>query len=579
MKQYFPVSTFLAFTLLLLILPLQSFAQIPTSSGTEFDVVFMENMGGGGPFEQSSLRLYLSGAVPAEVLLTDRSSGKTVTVSVPGSFATVEVSVDTLFGSAIELSAADIGISDKVLSVTADRAISLTGVSVRMFSADAFLCLSRNALGRRYVVLADQNGYLNTPTTGALHDMPSQFAVVASENNTRVTIIPSLQSKSVNGQAAGVPFSVTLQAGQLYLGHAQLGGPNDVTGTEIMSDKPVGVFAGCRRASNPKTIGNFRDFLVEQLIPVEFWQDTFLITPFPAVEPSIKYNSIVRIISGFDTTLVSITTATKREDHLLLSGDFLEYEVSEPLRITSTQPVMVAHYEHSVDTVINAVQVIRYGTGDPFMTLIPAPVQFQSAYTFSSVSHTEFTQHYATLILPAEKTSDIYLDSEPLPKTTKFEAIPGTEYVYANVKVSAGEHIAILNQQLDEYEVGFGLIVYGYGMANSYGYPGGMKFPKAPSSVEEERELFARASFTIVPQPIHGAKGELQLSLPTSMRLTFELYDTEGRLLRKLGEGVYCTEGGSQYQLDLEGVPSGGYFCRITGENGIAVEQSLIIQQ
>ncbi|MGB1220433.1 MAG: hypothetical protein ACPG43_02780, partial [Alcanivoracaceae bacterium] len=58
------------------------------------------------------------------------------------------------------------------------------------------------------------------------------------------------------------------------------------------------------------------------------------------------------------------------------------------------------------------------------------------------------------------------LDGGPLPAVS-FAAVPGTEYVSAAVPVSLGVH----NITADEP---FGLYVYGFSDADSYGYPGGM---------------------------------------------------------------------------------------------------------
>jgi hypothetical protein len=67
--------------------------------------------------------------------------------------------------------------------------------------------------------------------------------VVAAENDTHVTILPKvpiLPAAGVEGAKANEPVTYTLQQGQ----HLQITQPEELTGSPIQSDKPIGVFAG-----------------------------------------------------------------------------------------------------------------------------------------------------------------------------------------------------------------------------------------------------------------------------------------------------------------------------------------------
>ena len=129
------------------------------SKGQDFWVAFMETAGGGGPIEQSDLRLYLSAIKPTQVRITYSRTGQVETVNLPVANRSFEVDIAQLFGPSIELNAGDIGVSSKTLRVESDEDITLYGVSVRVFSSDAFLGLPEDVLTRRYVLLGYPNGY------------------------------------------------------------------------------------------------------------------------------------------------------------------------------------------------------------------------------------------------------------------------------------------------------------------------------------------------------------------------------------------------------------------------------------
>ena len=563
----------LLFTVSFLI-PSDSHAQVPSSWGQEFWVVFMANAGGGGSNEAPDLRLYLNSSLPTSVRVADNSTGRVKAIELHGSYQEVEVDITALFGDEIVLDSVDQGISNKTLSISCNRAISVHGANVKIFSADAFLGLPREALGNRYILLGYQNGYNSASVPGESYDMSSQFAIVGVEDGTRVTINPST---TINGQSTEESISFKLDHNQVYFAQAGLETENDITGTEVVSDKPVAVFSSNERTSVPTNVGNFRDHLVEQMIPVEFWQDTFLISPFPIITPEVPYPPVARVVGAFDGTELTERSHSRTKTTWLSSGEVYELEVGSSVMLTASQPVLVAYYEHSVGN--NTQGTGQFGLGDPFMTLIPSPKQYQSFYSFSSIPHPEFTEHYVTAIVPTKQVANLFIDGQPVPQSTDFFPIAGTDFLYATISVSEGSHFASIEAGLDEDDVEFGLIVFGYGQAVSYGYPAGMRFPKRPSGVDEERELLSQTSFIVQPQPISTDEGLLEVQLPSASRLSFTLYDVEGTLVKSLGSDIPFEEGESKYRMNLQGVNSGVYYCVVTGEHGNSVERSLIIQR
>ena len=96
-------------------------------------------------------------------------------------------------------------------------------------TTDTTYLFNSTALGTSYYAVGYQSGIA-----------PSQLSIVGTQAGTTVTITPSTNLAS--GQPAGVPFNVTLGAGQAVLYTDS--GNGDITGTHITSTAPIAVFGG-----------------------------------------------------------------------------------------------------------------------------------------------------------------------------------------------------------------------------------------------------------------------------------------------------------------------------------------------
>lgn len=456
----------LLLVLLLLLTTSALFAQGPhDTKGKEFWVAFMQNNGSGGDFERSDLRLYISSDTVTTVQLRYAQFSDTLTLLLEEPNVPYEIDVTHLLGGDVELNEVlqdgSNAISRKSLHIISDADVTLYGVNIRVMSADAFIALPDDALTGRYIITAWPNGYQESGD----YDMHSEFAVIGTEDGTTVRITPSTV---LVGQTSTEPFVVGLNQGDVYFGQAQLGQESDVTGTEIRANKPVAVFAGNQRTSVPTDVGNFRDHLVEQIPPVDAWGQTAILTPHYTVTRQSQHQAEARILAAFDNTEVTVTTATSQRTWMLNSKQPLRISPLEAAYVESTQPILVAQYEHSVAEYSNGSPGGLAELGDPFMMLIPAPEQYDTAYAFQSVSHQEFLEHYINVIVPNGAEGSIVLDGQAL-NNVLFAPVPGKPYQYAQVRVSPGSHYIRADQE-------FGLCVYGFGRANSYGYTGGTLF-------------------------------------------------------------------------------------------------------
>ncbi len=164
-------------------------------------------------------------------------------------------------------------------------------------SSDAFLGLPTDILGTQHIVL----GYKNVDVTPDVFDTfpGTEFAIVGTVDSTTVTITPSV---STGARSAGVPYVINLDAGQTYLLQNTGGEPNDLSGTVILSDRPVAVLSGHSAANIPSPAVGYADYIVEQLLPSNQWGTEFITAPLATRGGGDTF----RVIAPQDATEVSV---------------------------------------------------------------------------------------------------------------------------------------------------------------------------------------------------------------------------------------------------------------------------------
>jgi hypothetical protein len=165
------------------------------------------------------------------------------------------------------------------------------------FSSDGYLALPTETLGTDHYILAFGNTHTGIPELEG-----SQFALVGVEASTTVTIIPSV----VTGvRDAGFSYTITLEPGDTYQLRTTSGFPSDLTGTHVVSDKPIAVFGSHACANVPSGSRYFCDYLVEQLPPVNRWATEF----YARRLATRSRGDTFRVLASQDNTVVSVNGA------------------------------------------------------------------------------------------------------------------------------------------------------------------------------------------------------------------------------------------------------------------------------
>ncbi|HEV7765256.1 MAG TPA: hypothetical protein VGQ76_09660 [Thermoanaerobaculia bacterium] len=395
------------------------------SSGTDFWVAFPRNV----PPEQA-IYLLITAATPTSGVVSNASFAINVPFNVvPGTPTKVTLPYDALDLDVIDT------VENKGVHVTSLAPITLHGSLYRSQSADAFMALPVDAIGTDYVLMSWGPGL----------GVGSELVVVATENDTTVTITPTINAAS---RTAGVPFQLVLQQGQTYF-LAPAGGDGDLTGSTIVSDKPISVFGGHSCGEVPTADTDFCDSLIEQMFPTSAWGQTFMTMPLA----TRTGGEIVRVLASQSGTEVTYNGSVVA---ILNAGQFYQTSATQPAHITTTQPALVAQYAKG--TTVDDV------TGDPFQMLILPTSQFASSYIVPT-GPGDIAGNFLNLIVPTAAVDSVEVDGVAVPPAS-FTPIETSGYSGAQLPVSLGEHRIIASAPL-------GAWMYGFDNSEGYGYPAG----------------------------------------------------------------------------------------------------------
>jgi hypothetical protein len=473
---------------------------VPDSKGRDFWFTFLPNFHNGeqqglnDPAErlEHELQIYIGAELPTKGTISWRTQTGTIrstafTITNPAALYRFAIFYDGIelkgisrSGAALDyLTSQNERVAQQHFHVVADDDVTVYALNQAPLTSEAFLVLPTDAVANDYVVMSyttDIAGNIGN-TTASAATTPSQFAVVATEDSTVVTIDPTAPTPR---NASATPFTVTLQQGESFLVQAdpRANSRGDLTGSRVRSTKPVAVFAGHNRALLPIELRgdlSSRDCLIEQMNPVRTWGKSAFVTPMalPSTELGIGYD-IFRVVAGFDSTEVFVDGQSRR---MLMAGEFFEGRLLGAYEITTSRPSLTAQYKATSGDVPDPREY-----GDPFMMLVPPAEQFMSSYRFINlqsyvydivqgrpvVIDSVYREQWMNLVIPSDRIGTLVLDGSPVDPGL-FRPMGSSGFSYAQVRMTDGVHEI-------KADTLFGIYVYGYGEAVSYGYIGGMAF-------------------------------------------------------------------------------------------------------
>ncbi len=196
----------------------------------------------------------------------------------------------------------------------------VSAFSGNVVNTDIFALKGSNALGTEFMI-PFQTTFRNQQHNVAAW---SSFDIVATEDSTEVTIIPT---KNTFSHTINTPFTITLQRGETYSVRAS--GPNPIdhmSGSSVKSSKPI-----CITVKDDSVIlpaGGSNDLVGDQLIPIDKLGTEFIVQGGHITILAIKDSTVVE----FDGVVQVTLDSAQSYDHTLPgSQDYLYIETTEPI--------------------------------------------------------------------------------------------------------------------------------------------------------------------------------------------------------------------------------------------------------
>lgn len=377
-------------------------------------------------------------------------------------------------------------------------------------SFDAANILPVTALQTDYIT-QDYPGYDHGGTSLSDGGFP-EITILATENNTQVTVTPSTNVLNSNGTN---PISKTLNIGQVLY----ITGENraSLSGSVVTSNKKIAVFTGVNNTDVPGP-KSARDHLYEQNMPTVYWGTHFVVTRSMrkdanrirvtasnnGTEVIVDGNSLATINAG-ETYEFELCEAAMRQQTPYTSavdeGRGTEFYLDgEAHYLETTCPCAVFSYDVSENYYISDGTSERdpNAHGDPSMVWISPIEQQIDSITFGVMNTDKTTTHYVNIITPTSGATSLEVREvamkagqvvygNNLVQPTDVKIVPSNPaYSYARIKLTenAESVYTIIS------DVGFIAHVYGSGDKESYAYSCGSAAVQQGVKVNGDPEPF-----------------------------------------------------------------------------------------
>jgi hypothetical protein len=274
---------------------------------------------------------------------------------------------------------------------------------------DIMALKGKNALGTNFIVGGQtfyNNGNYNPPANG-------KFDIVATEDNTTITIIPS---NNISDHLAGVPFSIVLNAGQTWSGVAvSLLGNMKVVGTIISADKPIAL----TYTDDSLVFGGCLDVLSDQLIPTSIIGSEYI-----AVRGFLQGQDRVFVTAASPNTQVFTNGNPVPVATLQVGQTHMIDLISQSVYITTSEPAYVFHVTGFGCEVGGAILPPIVCTGSNEVPFIRSTNEF-----FGVI-----------ILVPSGAEDDFLFDGQAgIIQAAAFSFVPGTndEWMYAQIDMSS----------------------------------------------------------------------------------------------------------------------------------------------
>ena len=345
------------------------------------------------------------------------------------------------------------------LTTNSDK-VTVIGQSLGVHSSDSYLALPITVLSDMVYV------YYGISVPRAFHNanIYSSVLIVGTENNTvmKLTVTQSVNI-SADYLIPGREYSFVINRLQTIF----IRSLEDLSGTKIVTDKPVSVFSGHECGNVPWNVVAC-SYLIEQIPPTELWGKVYYTTPL-----GNKTSYTIKILAAYNSTIVHVYCNNVADLYTMDEGEFVNKTVIQLYcAVYSNNKILVIQFSHG------GLEDNRFG--DPAMILVPSINQYLNKFTFSTIRNplTSPYSHYINIIVMAQYYQpnlinliaggvNMSLDTQ---QWTPIQDNGITEAYATQINISEGVAEIFHNDATAKLMV----IVYGFSANDGYGYIGGI---------------------------------------------------------------------------------------------------------
>lgn len=460
-------------------------AQNRSNRGKEFWLCYGNNWGFTSemPVNAQELAIYISTEQAATVTVSVFGTTWTRTLNIPAN--TVDASILIPKSGADDARILTDGLSQRGIRISSDVPVAVYAHQYNTMLSGATMLMPLETLGYSYYSINYSQATsasplpVISPSTANGPDWYSWFAIIATDDGTRVAITPSDTTK--NGWLPGQTYTVDLNKGEVYTVFGKMipgnslayAASKDLTGSKVISVvgaggqcRPVAFFSGssgiriCR--------GDGGEYMHQQVFPAQAWGTRYL-TYHTINNTNTDINESNR--NYYRICVQDPTTVVKRNGVPLtgLQRNFF-YELMDSTGgdyITADKPILVAQY------MVNENQCWRYPVttpappsyGDPEMFYLSPIEQGQKAVRFYVSRKSTIDYVYANIHVPTAAIPSLRVDGNPVPveNIVIHPNLPSYSVALTRFTGPAAEHIITADSA-------FTATVYGLGSYESYGY-------------------------------------------------------------------------------------------------------------
>ncbi|OWF50478.1 IgGFc-binding protein [Mizuhopecten yessoensis] len=337
------------------------------------------------------------------------------------------------------------GKTSKGLILTSDTLMSVTAFnSLAGGTADGYLALPMESLGVFYIVGTFR------PNTKSYSIYGTSFAVGAPYDNTLINITLSTSGVTVPGQYHKVGDKITVILDKLDTFYIETTTSyQDLTGTRIVSDKPVAVVSG-NVCSNREGCNH----LIEYLPPVSKWGSRFIVPPFMR-----STSGIIRIVSSVNNTSVVVASKTSIKTYTISTFINIDTDPTQPYRISSERPVLVLLFLNVIKVGMSIIPSINQFSNEPVLVSPPQVSYFQNTPFENFIVVSIRTSDQSGLQLLSTKGTDLTRIG-----SVTFPGIDGEMFSFISVNCNNKQTCSV---QHSDNNVVFSVITYGFTRAET----------------------------------------------------------------------------------------------------------------